>query len=220
LLLLIACSWAASVLLSAAGHRWLPHTTMAEFFLKHNPIFVMPAYLMGLAMGTLFHRKPQLPHATATLLTLAGVAGMCLMGSDVLHTDSYVEFTSLYLPAVAAIMFGLAHGGWPAALLRARPMLVLGDSVYSLYLTQVPLGFTLMWVVSGFRELNFLDIRNYPAVAVLPRFYVVALAVSLASSVLLFRYFETPWRVRLRRVLGRWLLDRALPPPFVPGQSL
>jgi hypothetical protein len=38
--------------------------------------------------------------------------------------------------------------------------------------------------------------------------------------VLLFRYFETPWRVRLRRVLGRWLLDRALPPPFVPGQSL
>jgi peptidoglycan/LPS O-acetylase OafA/YrhL len=173
-----------------------------------------------MALGYLYQRRiPPKHRSFSTWLTLAGLAGTLCMAIGVGGVERWVSHVSFYLPAIAAVLYGLATGGWPSSLLRTRPLLVLGDSVYAFYLMQFPLVGTLVWIGNGFRFTSVLDMRAMPKFALGPGFYCVVLVCALVLSVLLFRYFETPWRIRLRRSLGERWLHRPLPAPIIPGQS-
>jgi peptidoglycan/LPS O-acetylase OafA/YrhL len=226
----------------------LRHGELASGLAQRHPVFLFPTLLMGMALGFLFQRQRRVPQGlkpdslsgqkveaeastypeakpepTAkrmpSLLTLVGLAGLVAMTLNVGRIDRWAPHVMFYLPAIAAVLYGLALGGWPARLLRVRPLLILGDSVYAFYLTQIPLGCTVVWIAGGFGRRDVFDLRSAPPFSQRPAFYFVVLACDLVLSVLLFRFFETPWRVRLRRVLGERWLHKPLPPPIIPGQS-
>ena len=223
LLAWIAAIWILCVVMAAGAQLRFPHSILVAGLVARHPLFLSPVLLMGMALGYLFqmHLRTETARNSSfpTWLTLAGLAGIVAMSLGVGNVDRWLPHVYFYLPAIAAVLYGLALGGWPAPLLRVRPLLVLGDSVYAFYLTQIPLGCTLVWLAGGLHLRDVLDPRTPPHFTQTPLFYVTVLACALVLSVVLFRYFETPWRIRLRRSLGERWLHRPLPPPIIPGQG-
>ena len=221
LLALMTAMWVVSMALSGSTMAAFPHSQTAAALIIRHPIYHAPTLILGMALGYLYQRRVPSRHSNsaATALTLAGLAGVVCMALGVGSIERWVSHVSFYLPAMAAVLYGLASGGWPGPLLRLRPLLVLGDSVYAFYLAQFPLAGTLIWIGNGFRTANILDMRTVPQFALRPAFYWIMLVCALGISILLFRFFETPWRIRLRRSLGDRWLHRPLPPPIIPGQA-
>jgi peptidoglycan/LPS O-acetylase OafA/YrhL len=206
-----------SVLMSAGTLALFPLSEFADSSVKRSPIFHFPTFLMGMALGFLFQKRPLRNRLHASLLTIAGIALTLLLTTGIGNPERFIPHTSIYLPAMAALLFGLASGGWPARLLSLPLTLLLGEASYTLYLMQFPLNATLLWIFSRFHFLDLLLESNAPPFALTPWYYLIILAAAIALSILIFRRYETPWRVRLRQSLGRLLLDRALPPPVIPG---
>jgi peptidoglycan/LPS O-acetylase OafA/YrhL len=184
---------------------------------KRSPLYHFPTFIMGMALGFLYQKRPMRSAARASLLTVAGIAITLVLSTGVGNPERFIPHTSIYLPAMAALLFGLASGGWPTRLLTLPSMLLLGEASYTLYLMQFPLTSTLSWIFGGLRFHDILMEANDPPFLLSIWYYPVIFAAAIVLSIVIFRRYETPWRVRLRESLGRWLLHRALPPPVIPG---
>jgi peptidoglycan/LPS O-acetylase OafA/YrhL len=215
----LAGFWLLSILMSAGTLALFPSSDLADGWVKRNPVYHFPAFLMGVALGFLFQKRPLKNRATSSALTIAGILLTLALATGIGNPERFIPHTSIYLPAMAALLFGLASGGWPARFLTLPSMLLLGEASYTLYLMQFPLNATLLWILGRFRIFDVLLESNAPAFSLTPWYYLLILAIAIALSILIFRRYETPWRVRLRQSLGRRLLHRALPPPVIPGPS-
>ncbi len=217
LLTALAGFWMLSVLMTAGTLALFPASELADGWVKRSPLYHFPTFIMGVALGFLFQKRPIKNRVHSSALVIAGIALTLLLSTGVGSLERFIPHTSIYLPAMAALLFGLASGGWPARFLSLPGTLLLGEASYTLYLMQYPLASTLIWIFGRFRLFDVLLESNAPPFTLTLWYYFIILAVAIVLSILIFRLYETPLRVRLRQSLGRLLLDRALPPPVIPG---
>lgn len=100
---------------------------------KFLPLARLPEFLMGACLGFLFLRGP-LDRKWATPLVIGGVVAFAVVITVSPHIPYTILHDSLLAPVFGAIIYGLAlRPGWAVAL-EKQPMILLGDSSYSLYL--------------------------------------------------------------------------------------
>jgi peptidoglycan/LPS O-acetylase OafA/YrhL len=192
------------------------HGDLPTMYVTRHPLFHLPTFMAGVALGYLYQRRTALDRTRGDIFALAGVIGILGIAAFYPTFERFVPRTSLYLPVMALLIYGLACGGWSARLLSTRPILLLGEASYALYLMQDPLNATLSWMIGGFRIRDVIANAGDPAFLARPGYYIVILAAALAASIAIFVWIETPARVALRQRLGRRFLHRALPPPVIP----
>lgn len=180
------CALAAPILFTAQ-HRSLayPAYGSAQLAIEVNPLLRLPEFLFGLLLGRTF-QLGRISNRGAARLAWVGIAGAAV----VLASSSWIPRPliagGLAAPFSAMSIFGLAHGaGSLAKLLSLRPIVLLGDASYGVYILQVPVA--LLFGIDG-----------SPSSPVRIAFYTLAL---IGLSVAFFKYIEQPLRPSLRTKL-------------------
>lgn len=193
---LLGLAWAASLVgpvLYLAFVPGTPNEHTSEFwlsFLKYLPAIRLPEFLFGIGVGHLWRggklRVPAwLPYAASAAL-LAALAASRAIPYVLIHNG-------LLLPVFGAFLVGLASTqGWMTRLLSWKPLVVLGDASYGMYILHAPVVDLFERLMRRFGVKG--DWPTSPGVVV-----VLVVAVSLASLYL----FENPARSWLRRRLTR-----------------
>lgn len=208
----MAILWLAS-LAPAAGYLALDpdHTGTATVeasgfyinLLKFSPWIRLPEFLFGVALGRWFLLDLSLKRGGGWMAT--GGAAMVLAS---LAFSSHLPYPLLHngllVPAFALLVLGLARGGGLLGrALSVRPLVVLGDASYALYILQVPLMF---WA------LQLLGAAHQPEG---PAFFLAFFTVLSSASIACHRLIENPAQRVLKQMLTR-LTTRKQPPEPQP----
>ena len=167
---------------------------------SYNPLFRFPEFLVGIAAGRLHAVLPRLSWQKADALVLAG-AGISLgvtalwpdLPRDLLHN-------SLFSLAFAAIVLGLAQGGWVARWLQAPWLVRLGEASFALYVLQEPvMNAWFRWLGEPHDQLHS------------PWVFGGQLALLIVTSLVAWKGIEGPAQRLIRRHGSRWLNAQARP---------
>ena len=154
----------------------------------YNPLLHLPQFLIGAAAAIVFlaHGGKCVRHTPV----LAGAAGVFLLVVLSAAQPPYPLLNNGVLaPLFALLIYALADNENRASrLLAARPLLVLGEASYSVYILQHPVAYGFAWASSGEWPPRF------ASGATLSAFLVCLIAISIAT----FYLIETPARRRLR----------------------
>jgi peptidoglycan/LPS O-acetylase OafA/YrhL len=184
--------WSASVN-GVPYHDWgSPWYTL----LQYNPLGRLPEFLFGAAVGRLYLLRPTggWPAAWSLAAVAAAVALLgALAYSPAPLRQSLYFHNGLLTPLHGALIYGLARGsqGAVARGLSLRPLVLLGEASYALYILHMPL-----------KELLEAAVRN--CIGDLPGvpFFTGYAAMAILGSVGVLRVIEEPARRLLRRRLG------------------
>ncbi len=191
--LAVGGSWAASLLLTGGYVLLRPdgvaHTTTMDnqlFWLgvvKLNPLVRLPEFLLGMGTGMLFLRMPA---RVRSWPIAAGFAGLVLAIMLQRYLAYPMMHSGLFAPLFALLIFGFATQPSWAGVLGKKPLLLLGEASYSLYLLH-----TMPIVIMAF----ILHLGTSP--------HIVALVVSFVAGISLlsigvFFVIESPMRRLLR----------------------
>ena len=166
--------------------------------LRFLPIQRLPEFLLGICVARLLmshpHGRPALPRGMTSALAAATLALLCV------HDRLPFPLTpSMFAVLFAALLHGLTTSSGPLSrVLASRPLIVLGEASYALYILHMPVMDLLERVATRAGIV-------LPAPVFVPLFLLVAIGVSMA----VFRYVEEP----ARRLLRRWF-ER---PSVMPG---
>lgn len=147
----------AVCLVVAPQGAWHEGEGMWAFWVRRSPLLALPEFLAGIALGWLLVRfRPE----AKVLAWLGGIgAAGALLGlyfAD--RLPALMLHNGLLLPFYAMVLLGLSGENWLACLLAWRPLVVLGEASYSLYLTHFLLNDWMQrrWGVgSGFGALGW-----------------------------------------------------------------
>jgi peptidoglycan/LPS O-acetylase OafA/YrhL len=152
--------------------------------LKFNPLARLPEFVIGMCLGFLFLRNA-VDRKWATPLLLGGVlvfVGITTVSPQIPYP---ILHDSALAPAFAAIIFGLAlRPGW-ISFLEVRPLVLLGDASYTLYLLH---SFILSMYFSPFGQLRHISFWGI----------AIGLCIPIVVSLLVYRWIEEPARRKLR----------------------
>ncbi|MCI0570320.1 MAG: acyltransferase [Myxococcaceae bacterium] len=161
------------------------------FLLRLVPLIRLPEFLIGMALGRLFlldrAEGRAMSRTWSSVVTWgAGAAAAGLLMLRPLVADAG-PVHDLLTPVFALGVMGLASGGGSmGGLLGSRPMALLGEASYALYILQQPLRQWVDMIATGLG----LQLRT-------PGLVAVYVALSIAISIAAFRWVERP----LQRVL-------------------
>lgn len=198
---LAAAAWLLSVGLSIAYVYWNPDGLRvirgytSGFWLdmlRVNPIARLPEFFLGVLAGRLFLKTGGLGPRRSTVVFFASsavLAALLLIGP---RLPFPVANSGWLAPLLALIVFSLASGGLGARLFEPRWFVVLGQSSFCLYMLHVPLWNLAKQIAAPYRRF-----RSSEEVALV--------LIIVLSSVLLFKWVETPATSAMRR---RLLPDR------------
>jgi peptidoglycan/LPS O-acetylase OafA/YrhL len=199
LLLCVGC-WLLTVLISRIDPLLIISTPIRDAFFTYNPLCHLPTFISGVALGYHFAQRPQTRSTTAPL-AFAGLLATVVIAAVARKLPFLFALEAAFLPGFGMLLYGLALGNWPARIFSVRSLVVLGEASYALYVLQFSIVFTLLWAENGFVAYDFIEYgRLHPQVS-WPLFYLVAALTSIATSVAVWKYFETPLRRGLRRRL-------------------
>jgi peptidoglycan/LPS O-acetylase OafA/YrhL len=159
---------------------------------KLNPLVRLPEFLLGMATGLAFLRLPtgsrNWPIALGGGLLLLGIGLQRWIPFPMMHSGAFA-------PAFALLIFGFATQPAWSRFLAAKPLILLGEASYSLYL-----------IHGSFigNSLQFAHSKHLFAVT------VACVVLSILASILVFLFIENP----LRR-----LLHPRYATPLVPVQG-
>ena len=204
LLLCLGC-WILTCVISRIDPVLIASTPIRDEFFTYNPLCHLPTFVSGVALGYHYAQRPA-SRSGADPLALGGLLLTVAIAAVAGTLPFLFAFEAAFLPAFGMLLYGLALGGGPARLLAVRPLVVLGEASYALYLLQFSTVFTLMWAQSGFVAHDFMTLGRLHALISWPVFYLIATVASIATSVVVWRHYETPLRRSLRRRLVRHLL--------------
>ena len=158
-------------------------------FTHFFPLFHLPQFIFGAALGRAYLLGPRLQPATAAWMFAAGIVGLLIMLFELDGLPLRIRSNAVLVIFFAMIVYGAAQPGHAAyRLLSLPPLLWLGNISYSIYALHQPLEY--WWDWGGPREILGLS----PLVDFLAYFAVV-----LAASALCYRLVEVPMRQRIRR---------------------
>ncbi len=144
---MIGC-WLASLVLTGTYVLLRPdgiaHTTSADMqsfwlgVIKLNPLVRLPEFLLGMGAGAALLYLPKQPRSWP----IAAGAALLLLGIVFQNRVPYpMMHSGLMAPAFALLIFGFATQPAWSGFLAAGPLVLLGESSYSLYLLHaMPIG--------------------------------------------------------------------------------
>jgi peptidoglycan/LPS O-acetylase OafA/YrhL len=190
------------------GLAYVDSDTLSAFWLnavKFHPLARLPEFLMGMACGFLFLRT-RANTKLAIPLVLGGVASCAVAGHFSTSIPYPILHTSLLAPAFAAIVYGLALQPRWVAILNMRPMVLLGDASYSLYLLH-----------SMILAIYFFDPKGGGIRHKSPAGILIAIVIVCTVSMLVYRFIEEPARRKLRGKQKERPVPEAGQPPIQPA---
>ena len=206
LLTLVSVAWALILACTLAYTRLHPDgevttKTLGPWIntLKFNPLVRLPEFLIGMAAGLLFLRRPRNRKQAWPLL----LAGLIATAAAVLLSPRIpyiVLHTALLAPAFAVLVYGLALRPAGLALLEIRAMETLGEASYPFYLLH-------SMIIGAF----FMDWKTGAVKHQTPLGFLTWLLIAVGVSLLVDRFIERPLRRRLRP--GRKSLQPVAPLP-------
>jgi peptidoglycan/LPS O-acetylase OafA/YrhL len=156
-------------------------------FFMFFPLFHLPQFIFGMALGRLFLFGPAASRKIHTAMFCVGIIGLILIfgGRSLLPVWTRVDPTLVLLYGL--VIFGGAGAGSVLKVLELPPFILLGEASYSIYLLHMPVGWWWIWLMEGFALPGLVSFLMYAAIVI---------GASIAS----FLYVEKPLR--------RWFLDR------------
>lgn len=164
-------------------------------FLSYFPVFHLPQFLLGVALGLVFIERRSMSVRLFDLLIVLGAVGIlgCIFFKPQYHWVASIGV--LVLPFMLFIFGAAGSSGLISRTLSAKPIVVLGESSYSIYILHVPI---LMW----WRRYSP-SLPSAPESAVLDFFFYAALTILV--SVATFYFVESPIRRGVRaRMTNQW----------------
>jgi peptidoglycan/LPS O-acetylase OafA/YrhL len=152
--------------------------------LKFSPLARLPEFVIGMCLGFLFLRGA-VDRKWATPLLLGGIfvfVGITTVSPRIPYP---ILHDSALAPAFAAIIFGLALRPEWISFLEIRPLVLLGDASYTLYLLH---SFILGAYFSPFGQLRHISFWGI----------AIGLSIPIVVSLLVYRWIEEPARRKLR----------------------
>ncbi len=150
---------------------------------RFNPLVRLPEFLLGMGAGMVFLRARSQPRSWPVLAGL----GLLVIGVIFQRWIPYpVMHSGLLGPAFALLIYGFAARPVWSGLLAAKPLVLLGEASYSLYLLHV---FPIALMVFAFH------LDQSPHLAFVIGLYLVAV---LLASIGVYLGLENPLRKRLR----------------------
>jgi peptidoglycan/LPS O-acetylase OafA/YrhL len=146
--------------------------------LRYHPLVRLPELLAGVVVARLVRDGLTLPGSSAVVAT-AGII-VVVMGAIAWRGGEATVLThnGLLLPAFVVIIVAtstaLSPSWGPARLLASRPLVVLGEASYALYLLHVPLFY---WVAGWSQRRVGVNILDDAASAIVVVVLVVAVSV-------------------------------------------
>ncbi len=187
----LAFAYGGTRLTDLMSRKWV------SAFFEYNPLFHVPAFMMGIAAQRLFllessgkevaFRRP----AAMSILAIGVIVAVLGFGPPI---PRLFVHNGLLSPAFACLTLALATGRGAIAHLLSRPFLVLlGEASYSLYLLHLPL-----WGLT--RSLNA-GTLNLPDSSW--GFLLADVALTIGVSLLALRFVEKPYRASIAKSLWR-----------------
>jgi len=198
LIALAGLMWICAMLPPAVWH-FVP--ALPEFFVLDDPLFHLPTFVAGAAVGFLFLRR-KLSGAQASLCSASGLAIILAVTAFSKSIAPGFLHNGFLIPGFCLLIYGLACNGWPAKMLSGRAMQLLDDASYSVYILQFCVWWTSFAVVTGFARIDYTAATNADVMAGSAWFFLVNSAILITLSILLFKYVETPARTYLRSRLS------------------
>jgi peptidoglycan/LPS O-acetylase OafA/YrhL len=154
---------------------------------RFNPMVRLPEFLIGMCCGLLLLAGGgKQKHVPARYLITAGVALIAALIGFQPVIPYVLLHNCLFIPASAAIIYGLALAPNRSSWFRSAPLLLLGEASYCLYLLH-PLCIALFFFHNGQKRFD----TAYGA--------ILFLAIALASAVAVHLFIEAPLRRKLMR---------------------
>lgn len=184
-------------------------------FVRYNPLLRLPEFLLGVALGQLFADRAAQNHRTGrgeagwlALVSIGAVVGVLTFTE---HIPYLLLHNGLLAPLFGGAIVALAlGGGWIGRICSLRPVVLLGESAYGLYLLHFPvLAYTMWGIGEDLRTKN----KPPPDPVVYVLFYVL---FSIGLSVVVHLIVERPGRRLLSWLLGR----KRKAPAFVPTPAM
>ncbi len=163
---------------------------------------LLSAHNLGFLFGiAAWYVSPRLDRTAAIACLIAGVllVPLLLLGegglgrADALQLGFTIAFAFIIAGAVAMERHGLIG--------HSRPLMILGNASYTLYLAHENVGATLLKVAVKLRLTDWIDLRIL---------YIACLAAIILFSLVFYRLVEKPLLIWLRRAHG---VRRQVPPP-------
>ena len=131
---LLAMAMPVISLLYAPQEAWHEGAGLFAFWVRRFPLFALPEFLAGISLGWFYVRfRPSA--RTALWLSAGGAAGLLIALYFADDLPAILLHNGLLLPLYALLLVGLSESTWLSRALAARPLVVLGEASYALYLT-------------------------------------------------------------------------------------
>jgi peptidoglycan/LPS O-acetylase OafA/YrhL len=192
-----AITWLAGVLVPAlyCAYRPVmpqPPFSMLQLAIETNPILRLPEFFAGMLLGRLFTSGFRFSNRLAAVLAVGALAGLVGMLAFSPAIPRPLLSNSVLTPLSALLIFALAHQtGWLAHVFSNRPLRVLGEASYAIYILQFPVSYLLHLNNETFTYFRF----------------VAFLAALIVLSVLTFFFIEQPLRLRMLARPSRMLAN-------------
>lgn len=163
---------------------------------RFTPLFHLPQFLMGAATGLLFARGGANAQPVSWRLRALGLAALAaiLVALAALTLDYALVNNGLFAPLFALIIYILARDRGPlVGLLSTRPLVLLGEASYAIYILQYPLAGWFSRLRGG----------SWMAAKLSPGMLALYTALLVALSIGSFLLWETPMRRRITRWANR-----------------
>jgi peptidoglycan/LPS O-acetylase OafA/YrhL len=166
----------------------------------YNPLLNLPQFLLGACVGLLYLRRIQTvaypTYGSRVVLIIAIVSLVSLICVMALKPRGIPEIfvrTGLFAPIFASFMYALARDpdNLVSRFLSAKPIVILGEASYALYILQI--GVYQVLEAVGFTQL----IVNRGALIVGGAISII----TIATALLAFYFIETP----ARKAITQWL---------------
>jgi peptidoglycan/LPS O-acetylase OafA/YrhL len=160
-------------------------------FLKYTPLPYICTFLTGVTLGKLQHALVLTSRQRLVLSAISLAAVALFFYTLVGHTPYLLMHGGLMTPVFAALVLGLSGHHQISALFSWRPLLLVGESSYCLYLLHF----------NVFQLLHIYHVPERLHLAVLDPWlsYVILILIALA----VFRFVETPARKAILRRFSR-----------------
>lgn len=160
-----------------------------DLFYMYFPLFRIPEFLFGAAVGVLFVRHRPMTQLRRRIYLAIGSLGFV---AGFLAFDGHIPGPSfsngVFAPCLVLILLGLAYSH---SRLWAHPFFVrLGDASYSLYLLHIPV---FLWLSAIDRKTLQLQEHSFPI------FFIAYLVIVVGASLMSLAYIEKPSRRFIRR---------------------
>jgi peptidoglycan/LPS O-acetylase OafA/YrhL len=181
-------NWLAVELRQVIGLGSVAETNFSAYF----PLFFAPVFMFGSSLARIYADCPGIGRVANVMFNSAAAAVLALFCLRS-NLPSWVFSNIVLTPLFGAVILGATSAtGWPARLLAAKYLILLGDSSYALYILHAPLSLWLKQIVNSGPQ------GSGRSCAVTVLFLLGAIAL----STICYLYIEVPIQRRLRRVPG------------------